>query len=71
MDDAFGYEERGDESGEVEISVNGDYLCVQHEGQLRYIYRRVPAGVAPQSLISHKLHAGQLYNLAWIEDDDA
>jgi hypothetical protein len=68
MDDAYGYEERGDEC-EAQITVNGDYLWVQHEGGLRYVYRRVPEGAALLPSVSRTLYAGGLYSLAWVEDD--
>lgn len=70
MDDAYGYEERVDGGDGAQITMNGDLLCVQHEGQLRYIYRRVPAGVALHPLVSRKMYDGKLYSLAWIEDED-
>lgn len=70
MDDAHGYEERVDGSDSAQITANGDYLCVQHEGQPRHIYRRVPEGAEPHPLVSRKLHDGTLYSLAWIEDDE-
>ncbi len=69
MDDAHGYEERRDGSDGPQITANGDFLCVQHEGQPRHIYKRVPTGSEPHPLVSRKLHAGELYSLAWIEDD--
>lgn len=69
MDDAFGYEERDARSDETQLSTSGDYLCIQHEDQPRYIYRRVPAGMEPHPLVSSKIHNGELYSLAWIEDD--
>lgn len=70
MDDAHGYEERVDGSDGVQITANGDYLCVQHEGHPRHIYRRVPYGVALHPLVSRKMHDGALYSLAWIEDEE-
>jgi hypothetical protein len=70
MDDAHGYEERVDEGDAGQISASGDYLCVQHEGQLRYIYRRVPEGAALPPLVSRAVHGGALYSLAWIEGDE-
>ncbi|WP_129630010.1 hypothetical protein [Candidatus Oscillochloris fontis] len=69
MDDAYGYEERIDGSDGPQIVTSGDYLCVQHEGRLRYVYRRVvPGGALPQG--SHTSYGGEIYSLAWIEDDD-
>jgi hypothetical protein len=70
MDDAHGYEERLDAGEGVQITANGDYLCVQHEGQPRHIYRRVPVGSSIHPLVSRKIHDGELYSLAWIEEDD-
>jgi hypothetical protein len=70
MDDAHGYEERVDGSDEAQITASGDYLCVQHEGQLRYIYRRVAVGAASPSQVSRTVHGGALYSLAWIEGDE-
>jgi hypothetical protein len=68
MDDAYGYEERVDEGDAGQITPSGNYLCVQHEGQLRYIYRRLPAGAArPEGCT---VYAGELYSLAWIEGDE-
>ncbi|NTV62126.1 MAG: hypothetical protein HGA65_01145 [Oscillochloris sp.] len=71
MDDAYGYEERIDGSDEAAMTASGDYLCVQHEGQLRYVYRRVPEGAAMPSAAGQKFFAGVLYSLAWIEDEDS
>lgn len=68
MDDAYGYEEEGAEGG-AQIVVNGDYLWVQHEGQLRYIYRRLPPGAAPRPPVSSVVYCGERYGLAWVEDD--
>ncbi|NTU80961.1 MAG: hypothetical protein HGA45_16535 [Chloroflexales bacterium] len=70
MDDAHGYEERVDGSDDAQITANGDYLCVHHEGHPRHIYKRVPAGAQPHPLVSRRVYDGALYSLAWIEDDD-
>lgn len=70
MDDAYGYEERSEGNDEAQITASGNYLCVQHEGQLRYIYRRVSAGIAPHTLQSYTVYKGDLYGLAWVEGDD-
>jgi hypothetical protein len=70
MDDAYGYEERVDEGAEAQLTPNGNYLCVHHEGQLRYFYRRVPAGAARPAPYGCKVYAGELYSLAWIEGEE-
>ena len=70
MDDAHGYEERNDLSDGTQITANGDFLGVQHDGHPRHIYRRVPTGAQPHPLVSRKEHDGALYSLAWIEDDE-
>ena len=70
MDDAHGYEERNDLSDGTQITANGDFLCVQHDGHPRHIDRRVPTGAQPHPLVSRKEHDGALYSLAWIEDDE-
>jgi hypothetical protein len=70
MDDAHGYEERGDVSDGTQITANGDFLCVQHNGEPRHIYRRVPTGAQPHPLVSRTVHDGELYSLAWIEEDE-
>ncbi|MEI7646445.1 MAG: hypothetical protein WCJ55_19405 [Chloroflexales bacterium] len=70
MDDAHGYEERVDRSDEAQITASGNYLCVQHEGQLRYIYQRVPSGAALPPSVGRTVHAGELYSLAWIEGEE-
>ena len=70
MDDAHGYEERVVGSDEARITASGNYLCVQHEGQLRYIYQRVPSGTALPPSVGRAVHDGALYSLAWIEGDE-
>lgn len=70
MQDAHDYEERGDLSDEARIDANGDYLWVQHAGQPRHIYKRVPEGAALHPLVSRKIYDGTLYGLAWIEGDE-
>ncbi len=70
MDDAHGYEEHVDGSDAAQITASGDYLSVQHEGQVRYIYRRVPADAALPPMVSRTVYGGSLYGLAWIEGDE-
>ncbi|PDW04883.1 hypothetical protein [Candidatus Viridilinea mediisalina] len=70
MDDAYGYEDLLDEERNAQIITNGDYLAVQQQGQPRYIYRRVPPDTALHPFVSKREHNGDLYGLAWIEDDE-
>lgn len=70
MDDVYGYEERSDAGCTAQIAANINYLYVQHEGQPRHIYRRVPAGAWLHPLVSRMVYDGGLYSLAWIEDEE-
>ncbi|RRR70718.1 MAG: hypothetical protein EI684_12830 [Candidatus Viridilinea halotolerans] len=70
MDDAYGHEEPQDESHNAHIVANGDYLAVQQHGQPRYVYRRVPPDKSLHPFVSKREHNGDLYGLAWIEDDE-
>ncbi|MFQ3662230.1 MAG: hypothetical protein SNJ69_07530 [Chloroflexaceae bacterium] len=51
------------------FQVHGEYLCVEHTGGPRYIYRRVQPGERPHPLISSTVYAGKVYGLVLIEDD--
>lgn len=51
------------------ITTYGEYLCVEHTGGLRYIYRRVRPGARPHPLISSMVYAGSVYGLVSIEDE--
>lgn len=67
MDDAFGHEEH---VGAAErLSGNGEYLCVELGDEPRQIYRRLAAGTRPHPLVGYRHHDGQLYSLAWVEDE--
>lgn len=70
MDDAYGYEDQRDEERNAQIIANGDYLAVQQQGQPRYIYRRVNPNKPIHPLVSKRKHNGDLYGLAWIEEDE-
>lgn len=53
----------------VTFQLYGDYLCVEHPGGPRYIYRRVAADASPHPLTSRTVFAGTVYSLVTIEDD--
>lgn len=67
MDDAFGYEEPV--GGTERLSGNGEYLCVEQCDEPRQVYRRLAPGAFAHPLVGYRRHGGQLYSLAWIEDE--
>jgi hypothetical protein len=67
MDDAFGHEDPV--AAPERLSDNGEYLCVEGHGEPRQIYRRLAAGARPHPLVGYRRHGGQLYSLAWVEDE--
>lgn len=68
-DDAHGYEDLVGPGETALVGVNGEYLWVQHAGEPRYVYRRVPPGKTPHPLVSSTVHEGALYSLIGIEED--
>lgn len=62
-----------DESDDVDdgkkVVLNGDYLCIQYDEHPLHVYKRVAPGEEPHPFIARAEHDGQVYRLAWIEED--
>ncbi len=63
------YEEEHQASETVTINIYGDYLCLEHGGGPRYIYRSLSPADRPHPLVSRVVHAGKVYSLVRVEDD--
>ncbi len=63
------YDELVDMSDGVNITENGDYLCIQYADHPLHVYRRVPPGKKLHPSIACAEHNGTLYSLDRIEDE--
>jgi hypothetical protein len=65
----MGYDEFTDPTEGKQVLANGDYLCVKYWEHPIHVYKRVQSGQQLHPFTDRMEHNGQLYGLAWIEDD--